>query len=366
MRLQWYIFRILARSFLLTLVLVTGTVFLVGTLQSFGRYQDVSLAILFSRLPYLIPFALTFAIPLALLIGTILAYGRLAADNEYLAMKMGGIHPLRAITPALAFGVALAVLNLWVIGTLAPRSMARARAITRDDLRNFLTSLEESRKTEFSSDRVEMKWSDADPDGALLDVDFDLSLDEGLRLRGHARKVTIAKDEELSILKFRFWDLRATRTSEERLGEIIEVAEHSETVAVESLFAAGRKKERREVITNDELRFRAVRDPLLGRDPDDEKLLGYRTEIAARTSLALACIVFVLVGVPIGLLFRHGSFVGAGFIAILIAFLIYYPLHEVGWNLSYQGKLAPGLAMSIPGVVVGGVGVFLLAKVLRR
>jgi lipopolysaccharide export LptBFGC system permease protein LptF len=362
LRLQWYIFGIVARSFLVTLVLVTGTVFLVGTLQSFSRYDELSLGLLLSRLPYLVPFALTLAVPLALLVGTLFAYGRLSADNEILAMRMGGIHPFRAVTPALALGLALTVLMVWMNGTVSPWANGKAREITLDDLNNFLESLQSRPRHEFHSDRVDLEWRDASPEGVLLDVSIDLRPEDRPPIRGAAGSVSIRKAPDLQYLVFRLHDFVAT-------GEGKFVAEGRDspvTIDVDSFFGRGGGRERLSVLTSHELLLRIHRDALLGKPPDDHRLLELRTEYAARISLAFACFVFILVGAPLGMLFRHGSFVGAGLVAILVAFVLYYPLHEVGRKLGSEGVVPVGLAMSLPGGVVGGIGLALLVRVLKR
>lgn len=363
LRLQWYIFGIVMRSFLVTLVLVTGTVFLVGTLQSFGRYDELSLGLLLSRLPYLVPFALTLAVPLALLVGTLLAYGRLAAGNEILALRMGGIHPFRAITPSLALGLALTVIMIQVNGALSPWANRQAREITRDDLANFLESLENSPRREFHSDRVDLEWRDATPEGDLLGVVIHLTPEDRPPILFEAGRVRIRRDAELDNLFFTLSDYVERGEGDEVVssGERIRVS-----LPVDSLFGRGSGKERLSIITSDDLLLRIHRDPLLGRPPDDHKLLEYRTEVAARISLAFACFLFVLVGAPLGMLFRHGSFVGAGLVAILVAFLLYYPLHEVGRRLASEGTAPAGLAMSLPGGVVGLLGLGLLVRVLKR
>jgi lipopolysaccharide export LptBFGC system permease protein LptF len=216
---------------------------------------------------------------------------------------------------------------------------------------------------QFSSDRVSMRWRAADESGALLDVGFDLHPQDGGDVSGEAARARIARDDALDYLWFDFTDLRMTTGKDSAPQSFREL---TLSYSVASLFGSNGNRERRSSMTNRELEFRAGRAVRSGAPEDDEDVLSYRTECAARTSLAFACIVFVLVGAPLGMRFRQGSFLGAGFMAVLLAFVVYYPLHEVGWHLSWEGTLPSGVAMAIPGTVVGSFGLLLLFRVMKR
>ncbi len=363
LRIQRYIFRGLVRSVLLVLVVITGVVFLGAMVQSVGRFHDVSLSILLARLPYLLPGALKISMPLALLVGTLLTYGRLSADNEILAVRTAGIHPLHLVTPALVLGLLLTGLCIPLNGTVAPRSERIARRVRKDDLLRFLASMEEQRVHRFRSDRFRMEWREVADDGALLDVSFDFLPEEGERIRGGARRAVIQRNEQTDEFRFVFFDVSLTQ------GSFTGVKNAKREVIVRSvaeLFGAGSTLLDRSQMTNAELRYRFTRDPLLGRNPRGANIVRFRMEYWRRLSLAFACLVFALVGTPVGVLFRRGSFVGAGLVGAATAFLGYYPLLEVGKSLVYEGVVSPELGMSLPCLVLAAAGVLLLLRVCRH
>jgi len=363
LKLQRYIFGLLLKNFTALVLIVTGLVFLIGMVQSLGRYEDLALSQILERLPFVLPSALTYSVPLALLIAALMTYGRLSADNEITAIRMGGIHPIHTLMPALVLGLLVSAGALVLNAYLTPAGLARARQITKDDLRKFLDSLEASSRVEFESEKLTMKWTGVDRQGWFTDPQFDIQVTEEIRLRGAARRGRITQDENLENLTFEFEDVTfltedgATRGQSEYLEQI---------VPVESLFAASQAGVRKETLTSAELRFYSVRDPLLGRSLNSTKLLRFRTEVATRMALALSCIVFVLVGAPVGMLFRRASFIGAGIMALLIVFVLYYPLHEVGKQMAHEEVLSPEYAMALPGALVGIVGLFLTVKVIRQ
>jgi len=95
----------------------------------------------------------------------------------------------------------------------------------------------------------------------------------------------------------------------------------------------------------------------------------YRVEIHKKVSIPVACIVFVLVGAPLGVRARRGG-LAAGFLSA--GFFVFYYLCLVGGEqLADRGMLAPWLAMWLPNAVLGILGVLLTlhmceAGILRR
>jgi hypothetical protein len=250
-------------------------------------------------------------------------------------------------------------MNAWI----TPIGLARARAITKDDLRKFLDSLEASSRTKFESDRLRMEWQGVDRQDWIIEPRFELEIGEGRRVRGAARRGRVTRDEDLEHLYFEFEDV--VFLDEEGRSKVSN-AYWEQEIEVADLFEAGAVDERKETLTSRELRFLALRDPMLGRTPRAMRLLRYRTEYSTRIALGLSCLVFVLIGAPVGMLSRRASFIGAGIVALLIVFVFYYPMHEVGKNLAYERILEPEFSMALPGLFVGLLGVIMTWRVARR
>ncbi|MEM1116517.1 MAG: LptF/LptG family permease [Bacteroidota bacterium] len=90
----------------------------------------------------------------------------------------------------------------------------------------------------------------------------------------------------------------------------------------------------------------------------------YRVEIYKKNSIALACLVFVLVGVPLGLAVPRA---GVGLVAALavFVFLFYWITLVQGEKLADRGMLPPWLGMWAANVIVGVLGVYLVARETR-
>ncbi len=87
----------------------------------------------------------------------------------------------------------------------------------------------------------------------------------------------------------------------------------------------------------------------------------YRVEIYKKNSIALACLIFVLIGVPLGLAVARG---GVGLIATLAVavFLFYWITLVQGEKLADRGMLPPWFGMWAANVVFGVLGIYLSVR----
>ncbi len=88
----------------------------------------------------------------------------------------------------------------------------------------------------------------------------------------------------------------------------------------------------------------------------------YRVEIHKKFSIAVACLIFVLIGMPLGLSVRRGGLGLAGGLALGI-FLFYWVTLVQGEKLADRGYLAPWVGMWLPNLVMGLLGVALILYV---
>ena len=92
------------------------------------------------------------------------------------------------------------------------------------------------------------------------------------------------------------------------------------------------------------------------------KISELRVEIQKKFSIPFACIVFVLVGAPLGIMARRGGLAVAYISAIF--FIFYYLCLVGGEQLADRLYLAPWLSMWLPNMVLGGMGVYLTVRVM--
>ncbi len=96
----------------------------------------------------------------------------------------------------------------------------------------------------------------------------------------------------------------------------------------------------------------------------ERKVDSYMVEIHKKFSIAFACLVFVLLGAPLVLLFKRGSL---GFITALSGgiFVFYWVTLVLGEKYSDQGDLAPWIGMWAANIVFGLLAIVLLISGYR-
>jgi len=96
-----------------------------------------------------------------------------------------------------------------------------------------------------------------------------------------------------------------------------------------------------------------------------EEINKYWVEIHKKYSLPAACIIFILIGAPLGMMTRKGGIGVAAGISIIF-FLIYWAFLIGGEKLSDRGLLSPFLGMWSANIVLGIFGIILTVKTARE
>src|SRR4030065_1247013 len=117
-----YILRELAISFILS-VSVLLSAFLMQQVIKFSRISSetgISFLLLVKFSIFIIPLFLVLAIPLSVLISSILTFSRLSTDHEITAMRSGGISVYRMLIPVFIFSITAFLLALISSSVLQP------------------------------------------------------------------------------------------------------------------------------------------------------------------------------------------------------------------------------------------------------
>jgi lipopolysaccharide export system permease protein len=91
----------------------------------------------------------------------------------------------------------------------------------------------------------------------------------------------------------------------------------------------------------------------------------FSVEIHKKYSIPFACIVFILLGVPLALSTRNSS-PGLALGMSLVLILVYYLFLIGGEQLADRGIITPFLAMWAPNILLGGLGIFLTVRSLHE
>ena len=88
----------------------------------------------------------------------------------------------------------------------------------------------------------------------------------------------------------------------------------------------------------------------------------YQVEVHKKYSISLACFVFVLIGIPLGLRIRRGG-LGVASLAAMSIFIFYWVTLVQGEKLADRELLTPWIGMWCANILIGMAGVWLFVRV---
>jgi LPS export ABC transporter permease LptG/LPS export ABC transporter permease LptF len=304
---------------------------------------------------FLLPNLFWVTIPMSVLVGILLGLSRLAADSEIIAMRASGLgigYFVRVASIVAVGGALLGIVNsLWV----APRanqaildlqqSLAASQAsyqiqprVFYEDFHNAVLYVQDVRSGAGAANWKQIFMADvSDPASPrITTAESATVVNESpqellMRLRdGEQLESVPAHPDQYSVSTFATTDLplSVSAQSDVRLGRM------------------------------DTAVYAIPTKALLQRihQPDNTR---YLIELNNRFSYPAACIVLMLVGVPLGVVSRRGG-KSSGFVFTLLLVILYYILSYTGVALARQGKLPPGIAVWMANIVFAAAGTFLL------
>lgn len=132
--LQRYILFELIKTFLLTTVALTVILSLGGGVMNMIKLGEVTPDQLLNLLALVIPVAAALTLPMAVLFASAATYGRMAADNEFVACRSGGINIIILFLPSLALSLFAAVVTFSFISFVIPGMIRNLNELIGADL----------------------------------------------------------------------------------------------------------------------------------------------------------------------------------------------------------------------------------------
>lgn len=323
LRLQTYISREIVAPFLLSLVLFTFVLLLSRLLNLIEMVIDKGVAV--SEILYLfaclLPSFFVITVPLSFLLAVMLAFGRLSADSEIVAMKAAGFSLYRLSQPVL-------VLALLVCGFTAYLTLV-AEPAGRVKLEKRLIDIAYSK----AAVALQPQIFNEEFDGLVMyanKVDSQSNTMTGVFISdermGNTPSVIIAQRGEI----------RSDRSSGSLLMHLREGSIHRPVIRsgkssyqvvdfqsydVNLTLDTSDKKDKTLHLKAKEMPTTALMQPAL--DLPEEKQRERRVELMERFVLPVSPLIFALLAVPLGIR-SHRSPKGGGFAVALFVFLFYY------------------------------------------
>ncbi|MBI2797020.1 MAG: LptF/LptG family permease [Gemmatimonadetes bacterium] len=129
-----YVLREHAGPLVFSLAALTSLMLLNYVAKEFGKLAGKGLPwrVIGEFFALAVPFTVAMTLPMAVLVATLHAFGRLAAENEITALKASGISINRLLLPVLAGGMALSLVMVFFNDQVLPRANHRLRNLQED------------------------------------------------------------------------------------------------------------------------------------------------------------------------------------------------------------------------------------------
>jgi LPS export ABC transporter permease LptG/LPS export ABC transporter permease LptF len=304
-----------------------------------------------------LPDMFTVTIPMAVLVGILLGLSRLAADSEITAMRASGIGVWSFVRVVGMIAVAGWAISLWNSMVLAPRSaaamihlensLANAQAsyevqprVFYEDFKNYVLYVQDVRAGSGAANWRGIFLADVtDANAPKITTADRATVVNGpnqtmtMRLRDGTESQTVAdQPNQYTVSTFGQTDLplETGRQEDIRLGR-------SDTPIL--------------AMTNHQLLSRTH-----GRNGRV-----YEIEFQKRLAYPAACLVLMLVGVPLGISSRRGG-KGAGFVLTIALVFVYYFLSSTGTALARQHKIPAFLGVWQANLIFAVCGIVLLRQ----
>ncbi len=130
--LQKYIFREMGKTFLLTAIGLTAVLSTCGGAASILPLESLTARQTLFLLALAVPISTAFTLPIAALFSATITYGRLAADNEFTAVRSGGINIHVLFLPCLLLSLVSGIVTFVLFNFAIPGMMRQMRIIAQN------------------------------------------------------------------------------------------------------------------------------------------------------------------------------------------------------------------------------------------
>jgi LPS export ABC transporter permease LptF len=311
---------------------------------------------------YTLPVALTYTIPMSVLVGILIGLSRLAADSEITAMRASGMGVWN-------FGRVLAIfiLGAWGLALingiyLAPWS-TEALGRLEDQLKSSQASFEVQPRVFYEGfpkmvlyvQDVHTAQGAAVWKGVFL-ADISDPANPSITLAHEGVLVPEGEDR----LHLHLVD-GSTHETDPAVADHYQISSFQQTDIPIDLASSDTKAD--EQVPVGVVGTWALHDQASRVDPVSARW--YLIEFHRRFALPTACLVLAMVGIPLGLSSKKSGKSG-GFVLTIVLVFVYYFISLLGVSLARQGRVSPGVGAWLANSVFLAAALFLLWQAERR
>lgn len=392
-RISRYILAEFFKMFFITLTALTVLVLIVFVVREAVR-QGLGLGPIARLMPYMLPHVLHFTLPGTTLFAICSVYGKLAAQNELVALKSAGISPLVVLRPLLVVVCIISLVTValndiaasWgrrgvqrvviesveeiAYGVLATqKSYSTGRfsiSVKRVDGRTLILPLVKFRSTADKPSitimakeaRLHANLQENVLKLAFRDGTIDIDGDVTIRFPGvEEYEVPLSdasrrKDRSNHPTGLPQWEIPAARTRQAQ-----KIADMQQQMAAQAAY---------QMMTGeaDSLADQPWQDRLTALSTERGLLYRLNLERYRRWSDGFVCLCFAMVGAPMAIRLRNADFLTSFFLCFMPILLVYYPLLLVALDRTKNGEW-PAYSVWLGNLLLAGWGLWLMRKVMR-
>jgi lipopolysaccharide export system permease protein len=386
----------LVRVFALSLLGITGIMVMAGVVAEASQ-QGLSPAQILVVIPLLIPSTLPYTIPATTLFATCVVYGRLAHDNEILAIKAAGINIMKVIWPAVLLGTVMSLTTMGLYYRLIPYTHFLLRSQFLNEVEEYLYALLKKDRCIKQPNLNYSMWVRRVQGRQLEDALFKRRDAK----TGHYDVIAQAKTAELryhaSTHQLKVYMHHCHLYSEngqgagyvqDRIWDVDLPPDHNVLKNPKPRAMSWRDLFERMRVVRAELEARTAEMAMdvarlsVSRPPDNlpeqvehlkwvnkalqGEIYSIQTEIQMRPALSCGCLCFVLVGCPVGIWFSRSDYLSAFISCFVPIIFVYYPLLLCGTNLAKQGRIPAAIAMWIADLLIALIAMICFRQLLKH
>jgi len=311
---------------------------------------------------YTVPLALTYTIPMSVLVGILIGLSRLAAASEITAMRASGMGVWdfgRVLAIFVAAAWALSLLNGLY---LAPWSLASLGRL-EDQLKGSQVSYEVQPRVFYEGfPKLVLYVQDvrSAQGGAVWNGVFLADITDAANPRITLAREGILVPEGQDRLHLHLVE-GSTHETDPAKADHYQISSFQQTDIPIELPSSENKAE--EQIPVKAIGTWVLRDRARSVDPVSARW--YLIEFHTRFALPTACLVLAMVGIPLGLSSKKSGKSG-GFVLTIVLVFVYYFISLIGVSLAKQGRVSPTLGAWLANLVFFAAALFLLWQAERR
>lgn len=307
-----------------------------------------------------LPQIVILVIPMALLLGTLLALQRLSGESELTAMKAGGISLTRIVRPLLVTGFCVSLFSLALQELLVPFAQERAAFLLNDVIRHVgitAASLDVSTPLPGGGHQLTAATRYDSKTGTLQNVTV-IQYDRN----NMPQQVIFSSRARFQSNTWAFMDARTYHFDPDGTA----ISSVAPVLSVDLGEDPSRIVQRASNNNPDELSRAQLHDILTSNTLNDLQQRKYRSAYDAKLAQPFAALVFTLIALPFGLRPSRGSGTSVGFgLAVAIVF-VYYVILTISRSVATAAPAYSIIAAWTPNLLFTLIGAIMLRQAARR